>query len=662
MLVGQTIGSGDHRFDIEDELGSGAMGTVYRATFHDKGKVRPVALKVVALGLLGNEGAMARFTREANILKQLTHPHIVKLYATGHYRKTPFIAMEFIDGEPMDRALARRGRMSWEEVVRYGKQLCEALQYAHDKGIIHRDLKPSNLMIAGGDDKNGILKLTDFGIAKDTDVTALTGANSTIGTAAYMSPEQCKGDKNLTFKSDLYSLGIVFFELLTGRKPFTAESTVDMFLKHVNEPPPRVGKLVQDLPPKFDALIWQLMEKDKDDRPMDAAWVVRMLTEIEEDAFTRKSAGLDAATAKRGDRRRDPAAPPIDAADRDAARALKGEKKKKKKRKSVPLVQRPWFKAAGLLLALAAIGTAVFFALRPPSADKLYAAVAEAKTPDAKLDAAATYLKTHGDKPGEKTEAAAAAFREGKVREREKQLANRFGAKMSKPDENDDKEAYEYAWQAMQFERDGNLRTAADLWNKVRARFAEEGKLPFTFEEQVLAKARWTWVADKRIRDIAAVEEQGRKLGAKIDESRRFELPIVFDPSNPESEATRALRLERFGDHDKAARQWQILIDQTEKEAEQRVWFLLACERRAAAVKQAPENAVAHRQGLVRGKIAEAEKDAKPLKNEPDKKAERAGVRIQCRDVVELYDDESDKPIADAVRRAKEIIADLPKT
>src|SRR5437762_8734349 len=131
MLVGQHIGP----FEIESEIGSGAMGTVYRAKFHDvrPGKderVIPVALKVVALGLLGNEGAMARFTRESAILKQLKHPHIVKLIATGRHRQTPFIAMEYIDGEPLDKALARRGRLSWEEIVSHGKQLCLALQHA----------------------------------------------------------------------------------------------------------------------------------------------------------------------------------------------------------------------------------------------------------------------------------------------------------------------------------------------------------------------------------------------------------------------------------------------------------------------------------------------------------------------------------------------------
>jgi serine/threonine-protein kinase len=258
MLVGQTIGKDPYRFKIEQELGSGAMGTVYRATFIRDGKDKPVALKIVALGLLGNEGAMARFEREANILKQLKHEHIVRLYATGAYRKTPFIAMEFIDGEALDRVLARRGRLTWEEVVAYGKQLCKALQYAHEKGIIHRDLKPSNLMIT----REGTLKLTDFGIAKDTDVTALTGHNSTIGTAAYMSPEQCKGDKNLTNKSDLYSLGIVFFEAVTGALPFTGDTAFAVLSKRCSEEPAPASSVRSGVPPEVDAMIARLLRKD----------------------------------------------------------------------------------------------------------------------------------------------------------------------------------------------------------------------------------------------------------------------------------------------------------------------------------------------------------------------------------------------------------------
>src|SRR5207244_2745486 len=137
-------------------------------------------------------------------------------------------AMDYVQGESLDKTLARRDRFSWEEVVTLGQQLCSALQHAHDKGVIHRDLKPSNLMVLA----DGTLKLTDFGIAKDLDVTALTEAHCTVGTASYMSPEQCRGQA-LTHKSDIYSLGIVFYELLTGKKPFVSENVMDMFMMHV---------------------------------------------------------------------------------------------------------------------------------------------------------------------------------------------------------------------------------------------------------------------------------------------------------------------------------------------------------------------------------------------------------------------------------------------
>src|SRR5262245_45969610 len=241
MHVGKTFGP----FELEKELGSGAMGTVYRARFQQDGKEeKTVALKVIAFGLSSNEQALNRFERESDILKQLRHPNIVRLFATGRYKGTPFFAMEYVEGESLDKVLERRGRVGWEEVVHYGRQLCAALQHAHEKEIIHRDLKPSNLMVL----EDGTLKLTDFGIAKDMDMTALTGANCTVGTASYMSPEQCRGEKVLTTKSDLYSLGVVFYELLTGEKPFQAESPVDMFMKHVNEPAPRPSWRALDIP------------------------------------------------------------------------------------------------------------------------------------------------------------------------------------------------------------------------------------------------------------------------------------------------------------------------------------------------------------------------------------------------------------------------------
>ena len=183
MLVGQQLGP----FAIDKELGSGAMGAVYRGRYIKTGQI--VAVKVMAPGLgRPTPNAAARFEREAAILKQLNHPNIVRLFGVGKSHGTRYYAMEYIDGESLDRVMARRGRMTWEEVVDLGQQLCSALQHAHEQGVVHRDLKPSNLMIL----KDGTLKLTDFGIAKDLDVTRLTSANCTVGTAAYMSPEQCR--------------------------------------------------------------------------------------------------------------------------------------------------------------------------------------------------------------------------------------------------------------------------------------------------------------------------------------------------------------------------------------------------------------------------------------------------------------------------------------
>jgi len=653
MLVGQQIGP----FEIEKELGSGAMGTVYRAKFHrSQEKVIPIALKVVALGLLGNDGAMARFEREANILKQLKHPHIVRLIAHGKINKqNPYIAMEFIDGEALDRALARRGKLSWEEVLAYGKQLCEALQYAHEKGIIHRDLKPSNLMIT----REGILKLTDFGIAKDTDVTALTGANSTIGTAAYMSPEQCKGDRHLTNKSDLYSLGVVFFELLTGRKPFVAETTVEMFLKHVNERVPRVGKIVAELPPKFEALILQLLEKDKEDRPIDAAWVGRMLQEIEEDAFARKSAGLAVAEARTA-KPLNQSGTKMDAADKEAARALRGKKKKAKKKAVVPFFERKWVHAVGILAILAVITAGVYYAVKPTPPEKLFAAIDKAQTPEAKLDAATAFLEAHGDKGGEMVDKAAAVYREEKVREREKQLTNRYNANLSKPTEADDPDAYRAAWDAMDAEKSGLLDIAESHWVKVKNRFPDEAKLPYTLKGDQLAKARWGWLAEKRIGELTAVKTELVTLKKKIEAARPIEQLLKTDESNPESLAIRALRLRQFGDHDRAARVCEKLINLTEKDPDKRVWFLVGTQIKSTLNKSINDPVGARLQRLDKW-LDETEKQAQALKNEPERGAERREVRNRCRDVTELYDDDTEKGVQDALKRAEKIAAIVPK-
>src|SRR5262245_64492059 len=414
MHVGQTFGP----FTIEKELGSGAMGTVYRATFHEDGRSdRDVALKVIAFGLSGNESALARFEREAKILKQLKHANIVRLLATGRFKGTPFFAMEYVDGKSLDKVMLDRQAgvptrppFTWEEVVELGRPLCAALQHAHEKGIIHRDLKPSNLMVT----TEGILKLTDFGIAKDVDVTALTAANNTIGTAAYMSPEQCKGERLLTGKSDLYSLGIVFYELLTGRKPFNAESSVDMFLLHVSGTFTRPAQINPEIPVWLDTLVCQMMEKKPEHRPRDAAMVGQVLEEIAEKVAAQVSAGADAATARASQ-----TAKIGDAEDRSAAKFIRaGAKKKKLRKKRRPFYTHGWFVGLACLLVIGTFGWAFWkFALAPPTAESLLERIKGASDPVLQKEYVADYLKYYRNRDDEETRMVKALDRDFKVKE-----------------------------------------------------------------------------------------------------------------------------------------------------------------------------------------------------------------------------------------------------
>ena len=270
-LVGQSIGP----FAILGRLGAGAMGVVYKARYTNGALV---ALKLMSGNAARVEpDSVARFEREAKILQQLKHERIVRLYGTGRHNGSPYYAMEFVHGENLAEILHRKGKLAWQEVAELGRQLCEALQHAHDHGVVHRDLKPSNLMIA----KDGSLKLADFGIAKDLDQTQLTSANCAVGTAAYMAPEQCRA-QNITPRTDLYSLGVVMFELLTGTRPFSGESSVEIFQKHLQEKPQKPSRLVYDIPAGFDTLVLHLMEKIPDRRPPDARTVADSLTRLEE--------------------------------------------------------------------------------------------------------------------------------------------------------------------------------------------------------------------------------------------------------------------------------------------------------------------------------------------------------------------------------------------
>jgi serine/threonine-protein kinase len=626
MLVGQSVG----QFVIEKQLGSGAMGSVYRANYagddarllRELGDARRVALKVIAFGLANNETALARFEREAKILKQLKHPHIVRLYGSGRYRDTPFFVMEYIDGQSMDRLLARRDRLSWEEVIEYGKQLCSALQHAHEKGIIHRDLKPSNLMLT----KDGKLKLTDFGIAKDVDVTALTGANNTIGTASYMSPEQCKGEKVLTAKSDLYSLGIVFYELLTGTKPFQAESSVDLFMMHVQGSFIRPSKLVPEMPIWLDTLVCQLLEKKPEHRPRDAEMVRLALEEVAEKVATQKSVGAEIANAKVGDRVH--LTDELSDDDRAAGKTIKaGMKKKKLRKKSVPIHQRGWFVLVACLLLIGAFGYVIHLMTRPDSPETLVAKIDKEENVERKRTLIKEYLEIYGKQTDEATERVRQLFRGEAAREVESVMLNRHRMpKMKIEPEAFQPDAYSNVMKAFDLEADGNLVAARQIWKELNEKYSNESD-PNAH--------KLGWLGAKRDRDMQLLDRKVEEIRKKILEDDRDEKERKFS-DDIEKEVSLILRCEALGDWMTARDRWQKLRDSLAKKSDApRVWLLFSAYRfrEIDGLKKAftSEERMTHLQQKI---------DQAQLELTDSQPVIRRNARNLLRDIRDIYSDE----------------------
>lgn len=261
-------------FELEEQLGSGAMGIVYRARFVKND--RRIALKLLPKEIAANPTLVARFQREMEILKDLRHANIVHCFGGVCEGDQQFYAMELVDGGTVASLLAEQGRLTWHQTVEIGLQVCAALACAHDKNVIHRDLKPANLLLT----KAGKVKLSDFGLAMVASEAKLTAAGKTMGTLHYMSPEQIHGRTAMSGKSDLYALGCVLFELLTGRPPFTGENMAEILQQHLRQPPPPVSTFVSNCPPPLESLVTDLLAKDPERRPDSAAKVARRLTEI----------------------------------------------------------------------------------------------------------------------------------------------------------------------------------------------------------------------------------------------------------------------------------------------------------------------------------------------------------------------------------------------
>lgn len=252
MIIGQLL---NERYRIKSRIGGGGMANVYLG--YDIILKRDVAIKVLRPEFANDPEFIERFDREALAATSLAHPNIVSIYDVGEEGDIFYIVMEYVDGETLKDYVKKHGKLSVEETIDIMEQLTSAIQHAHENGLIHRDIKPQNILI----DRSGKIKVTDFGIAVALSATALTQTNSVLGSVHYLSPEQARGGK-ATKLSDIYSLGIVFYELVTGELPFTGQSPVSIALKHLQDETPSVRKLNPAIPQSVENIILKATAKN----------------------------------------------------------------------------------------------------------------------------------------------------------------------------------------------------------------------------------------------------------------------------------------------------------------------------------------------------------------------------------------------------------------
>ncbi len=263
------------RYMIEEQLGEGGMAVVYRA--RNTLVERPVAVKVMNPHLAVDPDLKERFRREAKNAAAVAHPNIIDIYDYGETDEgTPFLVMEILDGTALT-GLIERGPMPAPQVAAIGVQVARGLARAHDFSVLHRDLKPENIFICRGPDgKLGTVKLLDFGIARSMHDARLTSSGQVFGTPQYMAPERVT-TIDAGPSADLYSLGVILFEMVTGRLPFEANDLPGFLIKHLQDPPPRPSQLVPDIPRRLEELILSLLEKKPENRPVDAHAVIKAL-------------------------------------------------------------------------------------------------------------------------------------------------------------------------------------------------------------------------------------------------------------------------------------------------------------------------------------------------------------------------------------------------
>ena len=630
MLAGQEFGP----FLIEKELGSGAMGAVYLARYIKNN--HRVAIKIMSSAINSNASSslVARFEREADILKNLNNPNIVRLFGIGKFKGLRYYAMEVIDGDTLEAVLLRKGAFSWDETIDLGKQICNALQHAHDNGVIHRDIKLSNLMVT----KQGILKLTDFGIAKDLDGTLLTGANCAIGTAAYMSPEQCRGESKVTGQSDLYSLGVVLFELLTGKRPFRGDNAVELFLHHVQSKPERPSRINLEIPKFLDTLVLHLLEKKAEDRPPSASVVAKILEEIRVKILAQTSVGEDLAKSYA-----------------DGSGLTKTSERKKARKLLARIGKKeegtPWFRSC---LFVSIMMLAVMFAfswtmyeifIRTPSAKSLIASAEKLIKANSRDEARegpiADYLKYYPDLNDDGAKKIKALADEIDVEQCEALLRQylKITAKNFKFGVQEEVEGK--AFEAISLETEGKFEDADKAWAALAQNY----------------KGRWVVLANNRRRLFAS---QPRFEEIWTDSIRSIR-DSGGTPDMPESLASTflAFRTEFLGDNALAIARYKECKEKFEKDTDRACLFdpalrqpYLLCNRKikelAGLVKGDPE---AERNKLIEKTLANA---ASPMSLLLD-------GRFNCLNILAVYSDQKGikKYLDDANAILKKINAEI---